>query len=76
MANDDYGADDDIHRKPSAHTLFLDGLLSRPTARHRGASFGSGDYGRPGALSSMSAHSSGMHLTRQTRSLNLTSLIK
>jgi hypothetical protein len=49
--------DDSPNRKPSAHSLFLDGLLSRP-CRH--ASFGSADYGgRPGAISSLSAHSSG-----------------
>jgi len=48
--------DDEAQRKPSAHSLFLDGLLSRP-CRH--ASFGATDYGRPGALSSLSAHSSG-----------------
>jgi len=51
-----YDEDESPNRKPSAHSLFLDGLLSRP-CRH--ASFGSGDYGRPGAISSLSAHSSG-----------------
>lgn len=50
------GHDGELTRKPSAHTLFLDGLLSRP--RH--ASFGSGDYARPGAISALSAHSSGI----------------
>jgi hypothetical protein len=52
------GGDDLLSRKPSAHTLFLDNLLSRHT-RH--ASFGAGDnnYTRPGAISSLSAHSSG-----------------
>lgn len=48
---------EDVHqRKPSAHSLFLEGLLNRP-CRH--ASFGHGDYMRPGAISSLSTHSAG-----------------
>lgn len=48
--------DDNFQRKPSAHSLFLEGLLNRP-CRH--ASFGHGDYMRPGAVSSLSTHSAG-----------------
>ncbi|CAL8111009.1 unnamed protein product [Orchesella dallaii] len=47
---------DDAQRKPSAHSLFLEGLLNRP-CRH--SSFGHGDYMRPGAVSSLSTHSAG-----------------
>lgn len=49
--------EDNFQRKPSAHSLFLEGLLNRP-CRH--ASFGHGDYMRPGAVSSLSTHSAGM----------------
>lgn len=49
--------DDNFQRKPSAHSLFLEGLLNRP-CRH--ASFGHADYMRPGAVSSLSTHSAGM----------------
>lgn len=48
--------EDISQRKPSAHSLFLEGLLNRP-CRH--ASFGHGDYMRPGAISSLSTHSAG-----------------
>ncbi|ODM97919.1 hypothetical protein Ocin01_08765 [Orchesella cincta] len=56
---------DDAQRKPSAHSLFLEGLLNRP-CRH--ASFGHGDYMRPGASSSLSTHSAGSGQRSRSRS--------
>lgn len=41
-----------LTRKPSAHSLYLEGFLQRP-CRH--SSFGSADRQRPGAISSLSA---------------------